>query len=92
MEEILYGYNYAVSLSVNAATLPTSELPIKEVMSVFYPDSTPHDSTILPVRPEELVKDVTECLTYDGDYSAGPQFTEERFQQLSRILVPNYWR
>ncbi len=92
IEKLLYGYNYAITLSVNAATLPVSNLPIKELMTVFYPESTPHNAKILPVGSEALVNDVTECLTYDGDASAGPQFTGERIEQLTGTLIPNYWR
>ena len=61
-------------------------------MAVLYPASTPHEATIVPVGPEALVTDVTECLTYDGDASSGPQFTGERIEQLTGKLIPNYWR
>ncbi len=92
MEQLLYGYNYAVTLSVNAAALPTSDLPIRELMSVLYPKSTPYNATTLPVRFEEFVNDVTECLTYDGNLSAGPQFTHERKENLTNALLPRYWQ
>jgi hypothetical protein len=92
IEKLLYGINYAVTLSVSAAKLPTSDLPVNEMMSVLYPESTPHSATILPVRSEELVTDVTECLTYNGDASSGPQFTAKRFEQLSKILIPSFWQ
>ncbi len=80
IEKVLYGSNYAVSLSVCGAMLPaTSELPINELMSVFYPSSTPQNAKISRVSSEELTADVTQCLTCEGSYSA-------------EALMPEYWR
>jgi hypothetical protein len=92
IENLLYGNNYAVALSVNAATLKMSDLPFNELMLVLYPKSTPHNATILPVCPEELMADVTGCLLYEGDNSSGPQLSDRRLKTLSETLLPEFWR
>ena len=92
IEQLLYGFNYAVTLSVNAVTVPFIDLPINELMLSVYPASTPHLAIVLPIRAAELVTNVTTCLTYAGTQSSGPQFTADRLKKLSETLLPDYWR
>lgn len=92
IEKILYGLNYAVTLSVSAARLPTAELPVNELMRALYPESIPYDATIMPVSSEELVAEITECLAYEGDMGAGPQLTARRRAILLETMLPEYLR
>ena len=48
IRELLYGCNYVPTLAVTAADIPTSELPLNELMLSLYPDSTPHIATRTP--------------------------------------------
>ncbi len=80
IEKMLYGWNYAVSLSVSGAMLPVMpELPINELMLVLYPESTPQSAKTSLVSLEELTAYVNQCLTCEGSYSA-------------EALLPEYWR
>jgi len=92
IEKTLYGLNYQVTLAVGAVTVPTSELPVAAVMRTLYPESTPHETRVEAVGPDQLVTNVTRCLTNEGDTGAGPQFTPMRRKLLKDNLIPEYWR
>ena len=92
IEELLPGLNYVAILDVSAATIPNTKLPFNELMLSLYPASVPHDATIMKVSSVELVNDVNECLKYAGRDSAGPQFTDRRFKELTDTLLPQFWQ
>lgn len=84
IDATLCGLNYVTTLSVHAATVPASDLPIPELMMTFFPKSTPFEAKIRSAQPDELVEYVTECFRYVGGGSAGPQLID--------ALLSEYWR
>lgn len=92
IEKTLFGRNYVVTLAVGAVTVPMSEFPVAEVMRTLYPETTPHETAVQAVQPDQLITNVTRFLASEGDEGAGPQFTPIRRNQLNDNLIPEYWR
>lgn len=90
-EKLLYGFNYQVTLSANAASLPYATLPVIETMKILYPDSDPGSSGWTEIALADFNSDIIECLAYEGDSSSGPQFSDRRRMQLSDQLIPDLW-
>lgn len=91
-EKLLYGTNYRVTLSANVALLPTASLPVVETLATLYPKSKPGKAKTTVVSIADFKSDVTNCLTYEGDSSSGPQFSPQNRLKLDEVLIPDLWR
>jgi hypothetical protein len=91
IQKILFGLNYAVTLSARAVCVPFDEVPFCEVIKACYPDAVPASEGFLPAETEMLQNEIEGCLCYEGDAGSGPQFTPERLDKLRRELVPAFW-
>lgn len=92
VEKLLYGLNYQVTLSANAASLPNDSLPVIETMATLYPDSDPCNAETAAASVANFKSDVTDFLTFEGDLSSGPQFTYQNRFKLNDQLIPDLWR
>jgi hypothetical protein len=91
IETLLYGINYQVTLSANAARLPHAILPVIETMMTLYPGSEPESSDTKAASVNELKAVVTDCLQYEGDSSSGPEFNNRKRTRLNDNLLPDLW-
>ncbi len=91
-ENLLYGINYHVTLSANVASLPNDSLPVIETMATIHPKSKPGKAETTIVSIADFKSDVTDCLTYEGDSSSGPQFSPQNRLKLNEMLIPDLWR
>jgi len=92
VEELLYGFNYQVTLSANAASLSHDALPVIETMTTLFPDSEPGNAETAATSIADFKSDVIDCLTYEGRLSSGPQFSDGSRSKLNDQLIPDVWR
>jgi hypothetical protein len=91
IEKLLYGFNYQVTLSANAASLPPGSIPVIETMVTLYPDSEPGNAETTAASIADFKSDVADCLTYEGDSSSGPQLSTRNRSRLNDQLIPDLW-
>ncbi len=91
IEKTLFGLNYSVTLDVSGVQIPFSALPVAEVMRTLYPNSGPHEATVLPSELDQTIVEVSSRMMYEGDRGSGPQLSPGELKRLETKQLPDYW-